>query len=163
MGSIEITARRPEDQAWVEALLLARWGGGTIVSRGRVHDAAALPAFVAHRGGSRQGLATWRIEAGELELVTLDAVTRSVGVGTALLVEVAREARAASCGRCVLITTNDNLDALAFYQKRGWRLTGLNPGAIDRARAIKPGIPFVGDSGVPIRDELELTLPLERA
>ena len=163
MSSIEIAAKRAEDQAWIEALLLERWGGRTIVSRGRVHDAAALPAFIARREGSPQGLATWRIEAGELELVTLDAVTRGAGVGTALLAEVICEARAAICERCVLTTTNDNLDALAFYEKRGWRLTGLNPGAVDRARTIKPGIPLVGDNGVPIRNELELTLPLEGA
>ena len=91
----------------------------------------------------------------------MDAVTRGDGMGTALLAEVEREARGAICRRCVLTTTNDNLGALAFYQKRGRRLTGLNPDAVERARALKPGIPLIGDNGVPIRNELELTLPLE--
>ena len=59
-----------------------------------------------------------------------------------------------------LTTTNDNLDALRFYQRRGFRLQALRPGAVDAARAYKPTISAVGEHGIPIRDELDLTLQL---
>jgi hypothetical protein len=59
--------------------------------------------------------------------------------------------------RLWVLTTNDNVDALRFYQRRGFRLAGLNPGAVDGARAtLKPEIPVVGAHGIPLRDELVL-------
>ena len=66
-------------------------------------------------------------------------------------------AREAGCRRLWLVTTNDNVDALRFYQRRGFRLTELQAGAVDVSRAtLKPSIPEVGDHGIPIRDELVL-------
>jgi hypothetical protein len=59
------------------------------------------------------------------------------------------------------MTTNNNLRALAFYQKRSFRLVGLVPGAIDEERNVKPSIPLVDAEGLPIRDELHLELPLD--
>jgi GNAT superfamily N-acetyltransferase len=58
--------------------------------------------------------------------------------------------------RLRLTTTNDNLDALRFYQRRGFRLVALRPGAVDAARALKPEIPVTGAHGIPLRDELDL-------
>lgn len=57
-------------------------------------------------------------------------------------------------------TTNDNLDALRFYQRRGFRLAGLRPGAVGRARRIKPEIPATGAHGTPLRDGIDLVRPL---
>ena len=59
-------------------------------------------------------------------------------------------------------TTNDNTRALRFYQRAGFRLTALHPDAVDEARKIKPGIPGTGEDGIPIRDEIELTMELSR-
>jgi hypothetical protein len=53
-------------------------------------------------------------------------------------------------------TTNDNLNALRFYQRRGFRMTEVRPGAVDRARSQKPSIPLVGEFGIPIHDEIDL-------
>ena len=55
-----------------------------------------------------------------------------------------------------LTTTNDNVDALRFYQRHGFRLVELRPGAVDAARRLKPEIPATGAHGIPLRDELEL-------
>jgi hypothetical protein len=63
-------------------------------------------------------------------------------------------------GRLWLITSNDNLNAIRFYQRRGMRLTAVHRGAIDEARQIKPSIPLIGEHGIPIHDELELELRL---
>jgi N-acetylglutamate synthase-like GNAT family acetyltransferase len=78
-----------------------------------------------------------------------------------LIEAVAAAARASGCRRVWLITTNDNLTALAFYQKRGFVLTALHPNAVAASRKLKPEIPLVAENGIPIRDELELELRLD--
>ncbi len=69
-------------------------------------------------------------------------------------------ARSASQPRLWLVTTNDNTDALAFYQRRGWDLVAVHRRAVDDARSLKPGIPSLGKGRIPIRHELELELVL---
>ena len=59
------------------------------------------------------------------------------------------------------MTTNDNLAALRFYQRAGFRLLELRPGAVDEARAVlKPSIPETGNDGIPLRDEIDLVREL---
>jgi ribosomal protein S18 acetylase RimI-like enzyme len=62
-----------------------------------------------------------------------------------------------------LVTTNDNVDAIRFYQRRGYRIASIDRGAVDRARSIKPSIPLIGFHGIPIRDELTLVKDLDGA
>ena len=121
---------------------------------GRLEDTLAHPSFMAVEDGRVVGVATY-VPAGEsCELLTLHAEPPGRGVGTALIETVIAET---GCRRLWLITTNDNTDALRFYQRRGFRLAELHPGAVDRARAtLKPEIPVIGDHGIPIRDELVL-------
>jgi hypothetical protein len=52
------------------------------------------------------------------------------------------------------------VDALRFYQRRGFALTELRPGAVDESRRMKPQIPLVGAYGIHIRDELVLVREL---
>jgi hypothetical protein len=59
-----------------------------------------------------------------------------------------------------LITTNDNIDAIRFYQRRGMRLVAVHRDAVDDARRAKPSIPMIGEYGIPIHDELEFELQL---
>jgi ribosomal protein S18 acetylase RimI-like enzyme len=109
----------PSDRAWAAGVLRASWGGTEILSRGRSHDAATLPGLVAELDGDPVGLATYAIEEGQCELVTLDSLAPRRGVGGALLDGVVLAAREAGCARVWLVTTNDNLAALRFYQRRG--------------------------------------------
>jgi hypothetical protein len=67
----------------------------------------------------------------------------------------------AGCRKIWTITTNDNLDAMRFYQRRGFRIAAVRPGAVAAARRLKPTIPELGEHGIPIRDEIELALTLE--
>jgi ribosomal protein S18 acetylase RimI-like enzyme len=146
------------DQVWVRELLVSRWGATSVVSREVVHEADRLPALVAEDPGP-VGLLTYAVHDGDLEVVTLDAVSQDVGVGTALVAAVRRRAADLGCGRLWLITTNDNVRALRFYQRRGLRVVKVHTGAVDRARAtIKPSIPLVGDNGIEIHDEIELAM-----
>jgi GNAT superfamily N-acetyltransferase len=158
-GDVDLRIAPPADdadRAWLRALWHREWGGETMVSRGRLHRLADLPALLAWHGGERAGAATYWVEGSQCELTSLNALAQWQGVGTALLVAVEDAAHRAGCARLWLITTNDNVDALRFYQRRGYRLTAVHPGAVDRARHLKPSIPPTGRYGIPLRDELEL-------
>ena len=148
------------DRDWLRETL-AQAGHLRILSRGRLtEDASKLDGFLAERAGTKVGYSLMRIENDELEVVALEALTRRQGIGTALLAAAADEARKARCARAWLITTNDNLDAVRFYQRRGWDLVALHRDAITAGRQLKPEIPEVGDYGLPIRHELEFELLL---
>jgi len=73
---------------------------------------------------------------------------------------VAEVARKEKSTRLWLITTNDNLLALGFYQRRGFHICAVNPDAITEARKIKPSIPQIGLEGIPLRDEIVLEISL---
>jgi GNAT superfamily N-acetyltransferase len=153
-----IRSAEPADAAWIDDFLRARWGAGTIVVHGEAIAAMALPALIAE---NRRGLATYRRLGRDAELVTLDAVPAGIGTGTALIETLAALLRAEGCALLWLTTTNDNLPALRFYQRRGFRLIRVRPGAVDAARKdaarkLKPSIPTVGAHGIPIHDELDL-------
>jgi GNAT superfamily N-acetyltransferase len=130
-----------------------------------VHDEllfpAELPGLVAVTDGRIVGHVSYRIAGARCEITSIDAVPPRVGTGTRLLEAALAAARAAGCTTVCLTTTNDNLDALRFYQRRGFRLSDLRAGAVDRARrTLKPEIPPVGAYGIAIRDELDLELEL---
>lgn len=162
VGPLDVRRAHHDERPAVAGLVAARWGSTQIVSRDQLHDAATAEAVVAVRGGEIVGAATFVVRGAEAELLTLDALEEGQGIGSALVDAVARAAATAHARRLVLSTTNDNLRALGFYQRRGFRLVELLVGAIDRARVRKPSIPLVGSSGIPIRDELVLVRDLDR-
>src|SRR3989337_1275673 len=125
-----------------------------------MHDAFALPGFVAVLDGSDAGVATYAISPGSCELVTLNAAVPRRGVGRALVGAVADAAREAGCKRLWLITTNDNTGAQAFYDALGFRQVAIHIGAIETSRQLKPEIPLTGLGGVPILDEIEYEVDL---
>ena len=148
------------DRPALGRVLADRWGAATVVAHGTVFRPAELPGLVAVRDGRLAGLLTYDIDGDTLEIVTIDAVTPNGGVGSALLTAVADEGRRRQVERLVLTTTNDNLDALRFYQRREFRLVAVRPGAVDEARRLKPQIPEIGHYDIPIRDELDLVREL---
>jgi ribosomal protein S18 acetylase RimI-like enzyme len=150
----------PGDRPWISGLMAERWGADTVVVHGTVYRPAELSAFVAERLGERVGLITYRVVGQDCEIVTLDSLNAGLGIGTGLIEALKGAAQQAGCTRLWLVTTNDNLEALRFYQKRGFRLCALRAGAVDQARELKPQIPWVGACGIPIRDEIELELEL---
>jgi ribosomal protein S18 acetylase RimI-like enzyme len=148
------------DREWVERLIVERWGEPIVVGRGRVWTPVELPGFAAFEDDRCVGLLTYEIEGDALEIVTIDALVEGQGIGTALLGAVEEVARAQGCRRLRLVTTNNNLRALLFYQRAGFRLVALVPGAVEESRKLKPSIPELDAAGLPIRDELHLELPL---
>lgn len=137
---------------------MKEWGGDTMVSQGIEHQLQDLSALLAKDGDRPVGAATVYINhsEAEAELVSLNALTGGQGIGSALLQHVEETLRRIHVRRLYLITSNDNVRALAFYQKRGYRLKALFSGAIDTARLKKPSIPQVGLNGIPLHDEILL-------
>jgi ribosomal protein S18 acetylase RimI-like enzyme len=161
MGEVSVRPLEDADRRWADAFLESH-GSRVVAAHGQLFTPTELPGLVAWAGEDRVGLLTYRMEPDACEVVSLHSDREGIGAGTALLEQAARVARAAGRSRLWLITTNDNAHALRFYQRRGFRLTALRPGAVDEARrSLKPSIPEVGNDGVSIRDELELELRLE--
>ncbi|WP_028782384.1 GNAT family N-acetyltransferase [Thalassobacillus devorans] len=137
------------------------WGSpGMVISSG-VYDCSALDGFtVINEDENIIGLITYIIKGNECEIISLDSVEEGKGIGSSLVQEVENLASKENCTRIKLITTNDNLLALKFYQKRGYIMSKIINNAVDQARKIKPEIPLLGNEGIPIRDEIELVKPL---
>jgi GNAT superfamily N-acetyltransferase len=140
--------------AWLVAEL---WGSEVVAVHGTSLRPADLGGFIAERCRRVVGLVTYQLVGDVLEIVTLNAIDRRAGIGTMLIEAAVDKARRFGCREIRLTTTNDNVDALRFYQRRGFRLAELRPGAVDQARQQKPEIPRVGDYGIPLRDEIDLT------
>lgn len=149
------------DQEWVSQFILEHWGSNKVVSRGEVYYPQDLPGFVALYESEKVGLVTYNIIGSSCEIVTINSIRTSLGVGTALIEAVKNIAVKSGCKRLWLITTNDNLNALRFYQKRGFVLVAVHRNALELSRRLKPEIPVVGDDGIPLRDEIELELMLD--
>ena len=144
----------------VTNFILDQWGSTRVVSKGRVFDPSELEGFAAVADEKVVGLVTFRVERDECEVVTLNSLSEGTGTGSSLLNAVRDTAIKARCRRLWLITTNDNLSALRFYQKWGLRITAIYPNALERSRMLKPEIPLLGKEGIPIRDEIELEMIL---
>ncbi len=182
MSNIIIRPIDPEDRVWVIQFITEHWGAEIVVSRGVVYHPQDLPGFVAIQEGEKVGLVTYNIEGESCEVVTINSTSYSdrqrtasylrsagrrsstqpsSGVGTALIVAVRDIAIKSRCKRLWLITTNDNLNALRFYQKRGFVLVAVHRNALDVSRKLKPEISLIGDDGIPLRDEIELEMMLD--
>jgi GNAT superfamily N-acetyltransferase len=129
------------DRPTVEWLTTQLWGAAEVAVHDGVFYPATLPGFIAERAGRIAGLVTFQVRPGVIE-------------------SVRAEAKRQGCHLITLTTTNDNIGALRFYQRRGFRLAALRPGAVDRTRQRKPEIPRTGDFGIPLRDEIDLTCPV---
>jgi ribosomal protein S18 acetylase RimI-like enzyme len=160
---MEIVAADDVPAGRLRAYVVDRWRADFVVAHGEQIRPADLPGFVAVDGDRIAGHAAYRITGDDCELVAIAVEPRQGGVGSALMDRVVEAARDSGARRLWLTTTNDNLDALRFYQRRGFQLCALRPGVVVEARrTLKPDLPPIGSYDIPMRDELDLELPLER-
>jgi ribosomal protein S18 acetylase RimI-like enzyme len=154
MGQVTIRAFTDADRPWAERLLGENFGGRLQVRRGSLIDPLACPGLVAERDGELVGIVAYEPDGDDVEVVYIEVTDKHEGIGTRLLDAVGGRTEAR---RLWLVTTNDNLDALRFYQRRGFHIAEVRPGAMDEARkALKPSMAEVGNLGIPIRDEIVL-------
>jgi N-acetylglutamate synthase-like GNAT family acetyltransferase len=153
---VEIRERRPEDERSLEAFV-ARHQLRRVARFGELLDPLDYSALVVDDNGRVAGLLTYTVDPDQCEILTLHVDAQWLGMGTRLLAAVEEVARSSGCERMIVVTTNDNVDALRFYQRRGFSLAALHTGAVDKSRMLlKPEIPKLGEYEIPLRDELEL-------
>lgn len=154
---MKITAINPLHRVQVSEFFIQHWGSPKMVISSGLYDCSTLDGYIALNEDAKIiGLITYIIQDNECEIISLDSVEEGKGIGTALIREVEKIAAIKGCNHIKLITTNDNLLALKFYQKRGYVLSNFFYNAVEKARALKPEIPLIGNDGIPIRDEIEL-------
>ena len=137
------------------------WGDEFVVAHGMIYRPDTLDGFIAFDGDEWVGEITHAFSGNDCEIVSLDSLREGQGIGTKLINAVVEEARKQNCRRIFLITTNDNLNALGFYQKRGFELVKIYRGAVNESRKIKQSIPLIGENNIPLRDEIELEMMLK--
>jgi len=159
---VDVSLQRltPDDLPRLRQFWRENWGDEFVVAHGVVYHPETLNGFIACSANEWIGEITYTFTGEDCEIVSLDSLRESQGIGTKLMEAVLEEARQHNCRRVFLITTNDNLNALGFYQKRGFEIVAVHRGALNESRKIKPGIPLIGINGIPLRDEIELEMSL---
>lgn len=139
----------------VNLFIREHWYTTTMVVRGKQIDMTQTEGFFLLEKGNIIGLLTYLVYDGILEITSLDSLRENQGIGSALVDMAVREAGERGLQKIVLITTNDNINAIRFYQKRGFDMARLFRNAVDDARELKPEIPLIGENGIPLHHEIE--------
>ena len=156
---------RPIDQInreKINAFIVHQWYSLQMVIQGEQIDLDTADGFYVCNddNGDVIGLITYRLIDNKMEILSLDSLEERKGIGTALIQAAIEHALHIGIEYIMLITTNDNLSALRFYQKRGFDLVWIHRNTLDQARTIKPEIPLIGKDGIPIKYEIELRMEL---
>jgi len=117
----------------------------------KIHE---LPAYIAESNGKLIGFIAHKPLKKSMLIAALAVLPKyqGAGVGKALIRKVEEKARQLSKKKLLVSTSNDDLPALAFYQKLGFQIFEVKPNVI----AEKHGKAIVGIGGIPIRDEIRL-------
>ena len=157
---MKIRSLTAEDLPRLRQFWKENWGAEFVVAHGVIYHPDALDGFVALEAEEWVGEVTYAFSGTDCEIVSLDSLREGQGIGTKLIEAAVEEARKRNCARVFLITTNDNLHALGFYQRRGFELVRIHRHALDETRRLKPSVPLIGMNNIPLRDEIELEMYL---
>ena len=150
-----------DDRSWTAEALIRAWGSTSVARKGGLVEASGLPGYVALVEGEPVGLLTYARQGDEVEIVTIHVEREGVGVGRALMDAVLSEARRTRARRIWLVTTNDNIRAIRFYQRWGMDLVGTDQRRCGRLPEGEAVDPVGGEHGILVRHELEFESPLE--
>nr|DAF88950.1 MAG TPA: acetyltransferase domain containing protein [Siphoviridae sp. ctSA812] len=157
---MELQKINQDNRERINQFIIHQWFTMQMVVHGESINLGEADGWYACDNNEIIGLVTYHIAGNEMEILSLDSLIENKGTGTALLHQALLDAKNAGLTRVRLITTNDNLHALRYYQKRGFDIIGFNYNALDEARKIKPEIPLTGMDGIPLKHEIELELLL---
>lgn len=157
MNYIQIT---DENRNMVNEFIIRQWYSTKMIVRGKEIDLSTANGVIALEDNQIKGLVTYMIHEDVCEIMSLDSLEQSKGIGTILIDHVIKISKKAQCRKILLITTNDNINAIRFYQKRGFDMTHLYHNALDLSRKLKPEIPLIGENNIPLRHEIEFQMIL---
>ncbi len=156
-----LSFRPVEDKSVIAGFLIRRWGNDGVVVMGKVWSSKDMNALAAYNDtGQLMAIACWVMRADILLLTSIDSVAERTGVASALLEAIIRLAKREKAKRIRAVVTNENFDAMRFYQRRKFRFTALYVSAADAYRAVFQNAPKTGAHGIPVSDTLELELVL---
>ena len=144
------------DRPSMKEFLAEHWGDSRLVNTYSDHEGSELPGFIVYVDGFIVGLLTYHLRGDSCELVSINSTMSGHGIGSMMLRSLEDEATQEGCTRIWAITTNDNLQALRFYQKRGYALKAIYENSLAELRQKKPSIPIVGQEGILMRSEVEV-------
>ena len=148
------------NRSLINSFITGQWFSTKMIIRGKVIDMTAVEGIFALENERIIGLITYIAYDDTLEITSLDSLCENQGLGTALLLKVIEIAKKNKCRKIVLITTNDNIKAIRFYQKRGFDMACLYRNAMDISRQLKPEIPLIGEDDIPLKHEIEFEMLL---
>lgn len=141
-----------------QPILDESWGAPFIVVNGKLWDSRTMPGYVAVCGNEVLGYLLYEFHGGVCEIMVLESMAQNIGIASALIEEIKQTAKLSGVNRVIVQTTNDNAHAIRFYQRRGFAMRGVQLGAMEAARKLKPSIPFIGKDGIPLRDVVEFVI-----
>lgn len=164
-----ITPLDERSRPWALDALAGAWGSTHVARLGELIDMALLDGFVAKPllsppddDATPVGVLTYAIRGHDAEVVSIQSEQEGRGIGQLLMNSARDVAIAKGCRRLWLVTTNDNIRAIRFYQQWGMDLIAVHRNGVERSRQKKPTIPAIGNHGIPLRHELEFELDLTR-
>jgi ribosomal protein S18 acetylase RimI-like enzyme len=160
LPAVLVRQASPEDAPDAMALFRRDFGRATVVAFGESMPLEECPVLLAELRGELAGALAYRLLPDALHIVALatDPMWQRSGVATHLEAESAFIAQRHGVSRLLFATTNDNLPALYFYQRRGWRITEVVAGGMLPQFGGESGVGF---AGIPVRDEVRLEKRLE--
>lgn len=164
MGEKEakISINESKNDEKVKDFFIEHWGGEFIVSGDETLYGNELPFFIAtDDNGETAGLLTYHLKNNECEIVTIDSLIKGQGIGTMLIEKMIDKAKSEKYLKLWLMTTNDNISAMEFYENRGFNLTEVHKAAIEKSRELKQSIPEFGENGIRIEDEMIFEYPID--
>jgi len=156
MTYITLRPTAPADTQLITQLMTQHWGGEPLLIRAKKYYPTKLDGIFAIQNQEVIGFLFYDIQGADCEIVVFEVFDKFKGIGTQLLNELKSTAKNKNCQRIYLMTTNDSLDALRFYQCRGFHICKMHLDSVKKSRAIKPSIPLLGEHGIPLRDEIDL-------
>ncbi len=150
------------DKDAVHELLFKRWNDDCIIFGGRAYTSRDFDTHGAFDAdGNLLAIAMWMMRGKVALLGAVDSIVPRSGAASQIIAFVADQARRQGARSLRAVTTNDNLDALRYYQVQGFRLDALFVGAVDAYRGRSdPNFRRIGFYGLPVRDTLEMEMEL---
>lgn len=156
MTDIELHIKTDKDVQLTKDLMNKYWGGEPLIVRTKNFYPTKLEGLFAEKESKIVGFLFYDIQGSNCEIIVFEALEKFKGIGTVLLNKLKDIAKEKSCTRIFLMTNNDNMDALRFYQRRGFHICAIHLDSVKESRKVKPEIPMTGDYGIPLRDEIDL-------
>lgn len=145
----------------INDFIVKQWYTTDMIVRGAVIDMRKTEGIAVYDGRDIIGLLTYLVTDNVCEITSFNSLRENEGIGTELINRVIETAGQRGCKKLIVVTTNDNINAIRFYQKRGFDMARLYRNALDLSRKLKPGIPTIGENGIPLKHEIEFEMNLD--